>query len=126
MRNFAQDIPRQVNEIKKETARAILAEIVPATPVLTGAARSNYVTAVGAPSPVIRDNIDKAGEVSIREGDAAISGAQPGQPIYINNNLPYIGALNNGSSKQAAAGFVERAVTRGHEVIREATLKYTV
>lgn len=33
-------------------------------------------------------------------------------PIYLSNNTPYIGRLNQGYSPQSAAGFVERAYNK--------------
>lgn len=38
--------------------------------------------------------------------------------IHITNNLPYIGALNDGHSKQAPAGFVRTAVMEGLAAMR--------
>jgi hypothetical protein len=32
--------------------------------------------------------------------------------LFVTNNVPYIVPLNNGSSKQAGAGFVERGIER--------------
>jgi hypothetical protein len=41
---------------------------------------------------------------------------KPGEQIHITNNAPYIRQLNDGSSKQAPAGFVERAILIGRKV----------
>ena len=38
--------------------------------------------------------------------------------ILISNNLPYINALNDGSSKQAPAGFVDSALSKGKRAVR--------
>jgi hypothetical protein len=38
--------------------------------------------------------------------------------IWISNNVSYIGELNNGSSQQAAAHFVERAVQAGQQHLK--------
>ena len=38
--------------------------------------------------------------------------------IHITNNLPYIGSLNDGHSKQAPAGFVQMATLAGLAAVR--------
>ena len=49
-------------------------------------------------------------------GLAAVQGYQFGKGlVFITNNVPYIGRLNNGSSKQAPAAFVQMAIARGIE-----------
>lgn len=40
--------------------------------------------------------------------------------IYLSNSLPYIGALNDGHSKQAPADFVRLAVMDGLTTVRGA------
>lgn len=128
IRAFANDVPRQVNEFKKIVAQEILTDVVPDTPVKTGLARSNYVVGIGRRNPLIRDAnvfpITRNGDISLTAGFEAIRGARPGQAIHINNNLAYIGRLNDGSSTQAPAGFIERAVDRGRERARRLRLRY--
>ncbi len=38
-------------------------------------------------------------------------------PIFLTNNVTYIGALNDGHSPQQPAGFVQRAIARGVRTI---------
>lgn len=126
MRAWAQDIPRQVNEIKKQTAMEIVLTVVPATPVRSGQARSNYYVTVGNPDttstafgPFTRD-----GYQSIARAREAIQRVQPGQPIYITNNLPYIGRLNDGYSTQAPANFIQIAVAQAEAIIVRQIVRY--
>lgn len=110
IRKFGESFPSRGNELKKGFARAFLGSVVPATPVATGKARSNYVVGIRTKNRTIREaGIDKAGRVSLNEGLRDIARAQPGETVYISNNVPYIGALNSGSSKQVPAGFIQRA-----------------
>jgi hypothetical protein len=51
------------------------------------------------------------------QGEHQLRLKKPGMPIYITNNAPYIRALNDGSSMQEPAGFVERAVLIGRRVV---------
>lgn len=54
-----------------------------------------------------------AGESALSEGESVLAGSSPGQDIHLTNNLPYIKPLNEGSSHQAPAGFVEVAIENG-------------
>lgn len=109
--------------------------VVVSTPVDTGRARSNWIVALGdaADSPIEaytpgEDRSTEAAntQAALAQGEAVIRGYMGGQgtSIHITNNLPYIQKLNDGSSAQAPANFVETAVqqavaamTRGRGII---------
>lgn len=91
------------------------------TPVDTGRARSNWIVSLGSPvrderPPFFEGSKGSTGaqnaQVAIQEGSDTIQGRQLGQDIWISNNVKYIGKLNEGSSAQAPAGFVEAAIRR--------------
>ena len=126
MRAWADDIPKQVNEIKKQAVNEIVQQIVPDTPVLTGQARSNYFTTNGAPdtSSLAYGPFTQDGYQSINRARTATAAAKPGVPMFITNNLPYIGKLNGGSSKQAPANFIEIAKDRGLAIIARQVIRY--
>ncbi len=50
---------------------------------------------------------------------AEIAGHTAGKEIFISNNVPYIGRLNNGHSAQAPSGFVEMAVRRAAKLVEK-------
>jgi len=82
---------------------------VPATPVDTGRARGAWlsgrnVARSGEGSP------DPSGGVAVSEAISIGTSLRIDNVGVIVNNVPYIGRLNNGSSKQAPAGFVQKAV----------------
>ena len=84
------------------------------TPIDTGWASVNWWPAVGA-APT--DNGGPVGEPSSRSFGQAAGVAEvtrysieSRQPLWISNRVPYISRLNDGSSLQAPAGFVERAI----------------
>jgi len=103
------------------------------TPVDTGWARSNWVPRMGKPfegtagsrpdkirdfnahavgmsATIVGGKIDEGPQ---KDGVASISGYRLGiGNLFVTNNVPYIGRLNAGSSKQAPRGFVERAILR--------------
>lgn len=128
MRAFANDIPKQVNEIKKQAVQEIVLQVVPDTPVLTGQARSNYFTYNGEANGSITafGPFSKDGYQSINRMRVALQGAKAGVPMHIVNNLPYIAKLNGGSSTQAPENFVQIAIARGQAIIARQTIRYGV
>lgn len=128
MRAFANDIPKQVNEIKKQAVQEIILQVVPDTPVRTGQARSNYFTTNGTASGSITAHgpFTKDGYQSVNRMRVALQGARPGVAMHITNNLPYIARLNQGYSAQAPAQFVEIAIARGQAIIARQTIRYGV
>ena len=105
------------------------------TPVDTGWARANWVPSVAQPyktEDVInpKERVGAGGttdsvkaEVLAREqvqqtGVAVVAATYSTKkgPAYITNNVPYIIRLNEGSSSQAPAGFVQAAVAKAIHV----------
>jgi hypothetical protein len=109
IRAFADSIPERGNDVKKAFAKEFLTAVVPATPVKSGKARSNWMVGVGKKNAATRSQVSRSGDVALTQGARIISGAKVGQAIHISNNLPYIQRLNEGWSAQAPAGFIERA-----------------
>lgn len=118
-RQFEQGIVRTMQNI----ASNVLTEVVARTPIDVGDAKSNWQVGVnGAPTGVVpayapgthgstfSENITQ----TLLTGRTAIARAvSHTDRINIVNNLPYIRKLNDGSSLQAPAGFVEDAVVIG-------------
>ena len=88
------------------------------TPVDTGWARANWVPNIGgkrqAPSGT-RESVSSADQ---NAGVAKVATSYRHQqgPVFISNMVPYIVHLNEGSSRQAPAGFVQNAVTKAVQV----------
>ena len=131
MDQLAEGIVNNANQTKQKAALAIDRVVVLATPVDTGRARSNWQVSNGSPILETRqayapgENGSTAGPNSssaIAQAEGAIARARKGASIYISNNLPYIGRLNDGSSAQAPAGFIEQAVAVGNQIIADARL----
>lgn len=49
---------------------------------------------------------------------------RPGVKIFVSNAAPYIVNLNDGSSKQEPAGFVQRAVLIGNKIVKKSKIKF--
>lgn len=131
IRDIGDQVGTKAPAVVRKTALAVDQTVVMATPVDEGRARANWQVQVDtAASNIIEPYVPGKGgstgaqnaQAAIEQGKIAISAAPPGSEIHITNNLPYIGALNDGHSAQAPAGFVEQAVQNGIETIRRARL----
>lgn len=121
MRRISRLIVSNVDAGFRATALAVDQAVVIGTPVDTGRARSNWRVSSGSPVSGAREAYSpgKGGSTSgpntqgaLAQGREAIQADRSGT-IYISNNLPYIGELNDGTSAQAPAGFVQIAVQTG-------------
>ncbi|MGD9210530.1 MAG: hypothetical protein PVI90_07130 [Desulfobacteraceae bacterium] len=124
----------EVNRIVRQVALQIDQAVVLATPVNTGFARSNWIVSLDVPvdhthdpfSPIkkgmdpnkINESANAKG--AIDQGKQVIATRKLEQDVYITNNTSYIGKLNDGSSAQAPAQFVETAIEVGSRTIRNA------
>lgn len=133
IRRRGRQVENAGSRVVKTISKRALRSLVRATPVDKGVARSNWRVGLGAaPTAVIKAyspgrNLG-IGETSnaraaIAAGDARIDSIKSGSgglkvAVIISNNVPYIGKLNSGSSKQAAAGFVEIALIEARLAVR--------
>lgn len=116
-----------VGRVIQSLAMHIVANLVRApsqggTPVDTGWARANWVPRIGEPFKGTAGTREQAeaGNVSGVEqaaGIVSLVGYKPARgKVYVSNNVPYITRLNEGSSRQAPAGFVQDAVAKAVRV----------
>ena len=104
-------VPDDHSNMVKKVAMQALSGVVNKTPVDTGRARSNWMTAVNSvPSDTIKLSAnlsrEQAAAESINRGVSIIDEAKPFSSVSIANNLPYIGVLEYGGSNQAPEGMV--------------------
>jgi hypothetical protein len=114
--NFA-EISRRIGikaeTIQKKLAFDIFADIVANTPIDTGRAMNNWNISVGVHDYSVTSEGGGDGSVQSRKkakASAELASVKLGVTIWISNSLPYIQFLNEGSSIQAPANFVENAV----------------
>jgi hypothetical protein len=116
---LGQQFQAQLDGVQKAIADSALTELVMRTPIDTGRAKSNWTVGINSlgsgPIPahdpgVAGSTFNQNAQQAISDGQAVIATARSGQTINITNNLDYIRKLNDGSSVQAPAGFVEDAV----------------
>ena len=108
-----------VRSVAFEAARQVILR----TPVDTGRARSNWIMTLRQPANFsitpyapghhlgVQERANAAGAIGAAE--RVLVQHHPGDPIWITNNLLYIGELNRGKSKQAGSYFVQMGVVAG-------------
>jgi hypothetical protein len=101
------DIAKVMNMLEKvqadrvrSTAIKFMGHVTKETPVDTGRARANWNMSADAPDFTTTEN------TAIPD----VTTAPEGKALYVTNGLPYIVKLNEGSSQQSPAGFVERSI----------------
>jgi len=97
-------------EFAKQLALSVRDEEADRTPLVTGRAAASWNVRAGQPNsnakPVGYNNPGGAR----RDGEVDLSDADERTPIFVTNNVPYIGKLNRGSSTMAPAAFVENGL----------------
>lgn len=133
-KQLGKNISVNADRVVRKCALAIDSAVVLATPVDTGRARANWQVSCNTPITTDREPYSHGAEGStgganaraaIEQGKHAVASYKGGTAeaaIYIANNLSYIGKLNNGSSKQMPAGFVERSILIGTDAIKNESL----
>ena len=116
-------------ELTKYVALAMLTYLVRVTPADTSTAISNWQIAVGGtgqgaePLPAYApgqggNTREVSAQAAIAAAREALKGAQPRKALAIINRVPYIKRLNDGSSSQAPAGFIEEAILVGRNAAK--------
>lgn len=132
MDQMADNVPRAANMLAITVARAILKDLGYVTPIDTSTALSNWNVTIGAPSHSVRGAYYEGRKGSSKSaslqmvlalGDATLKTKQPGQTIWIVNNISYIGDLDNGYSPQFAGGFTTRARAIAERVVSRTGIK---
>ncbi|QZA70460.1 minor tail protein [Erwinia phage AH03] len=133
LRTLSKEIPKQVNQLKVDVALTIQADLAKETPVDTTKAVSNWKATRIAPFP---NDVEpyfpgfygytayKSIQASIADAEVNLKGTKPGETVFIVNNADYIKDLNEGSSKQAPAGFVEASIVKGRKLITDFKFKF--
>ncbi|WP_053276373.1 hypothetical protein [Escherichia coli] len=106
---FAGMIEEDVGLKIRYIAIQILTAIDIAAPVDIGRFRNNNLVSLQHPDFGISDNVDPNGTIAVQRGIGVISKAANYGVIYIQNNLPYAEALENGHSQQAPTGVYANA-----------------
>lgn len=122
LRSFGRNTGIKFDTVLRKVVIDITSDIVRMTPVDTGHARSNYFWGVQRVSAIDETRHGK-GAPSFARAFTFASSAKAGGVCFITNNLPYIMALEYGSSKQAANGMARIVVARWQEIVNKAVGK---
>lgn len=114
---MAADVEPAVDDTLRKVALVANQTLIMATPVKTGRARSNWQVSIDTEIDAELDSTDAQG--AIRRNEGVIKGYRNGE-IIVQNNVSYIGKLNDGWSAQAPAGFVERALQAAARAVSRA------
>ncbi len=106
----ARQVETGASDLLRATALVINQTVIGATPVDTGHARANWQVGIDAPITEEIEEEDQSGAATIARNAGTIRGSTPQRSIILSNNVPYINRLNEGSSAQAPAMFVQLAV----------------
>lgn len=100
---FIQVAENDLTDMMKTITLDAFGMIIRMSPVDTGAFRGNNRVSIGQPDNSY--DVIKTSQANKAEGEQAIASISvPYTTVYIQNNLPYAGRLENGSSMQAPAG----------------------
>jgi len=130
MRELGEAIEAGTRQLQNDVADAVQQHIIEATPVShletghSGRARNNWVATINTPwtQAVYNGPFDPSGRTQAEINSTTIANNKRGRPVFIANNLNYIGLLNDGFSAQAPAGFVQSALLIGMRVARSASI----
>lgn len=127
MNQRADDLGDDASDTAAAVALTIIGSLAHDTPVDVSTAVSGWQIGLGDPVPTRRGAYfhGEKGSTSRASAQSVIAAARkklkgkaPGEPIYISNLEPYIRRLNAGYSKQSPGAFVELAVMRGRQQLR--------
>ena len=113
------DAIREAGErVVRRVVRNVHDELRENTPRATGYAAENWIPSVGSPARVPVGRTGRAGvgpaKAAAETGRAEVAGYRLVQGVaYIANGVPYVLSLNDGSSAQEPAAFIERAIAEG-------------
>lgn len=108
----------RIENVRKGVIIKLFSAVILDTPVDTGRARANWQVSENAPIKNETGTTDKSGRAPIAAVEAAAKNSNGDVSIYLSNNVPYIGRLEDGYSRKAPEGMVKRNVIRFARLIK--------
>lgn len=105
-------VPAQVTALQKKIALDVVAGAVQLTPVDSGRARGGWQAVISDGDERKVDRVDKTGRETIAEASAVIEKVPDFDVITIQNNVDYIGFIEEGTDKMPPVGMVRRTIQR--------------
>lgn len=122
---FARKIQVAPRKVVKKVAFQLFRRIIEKTPVDTGRARASWNIAIGSIDSSIApegDNLKSPGALASKANTVLAGYGTDGRlpVVWISNNLPYIGELENGHSQQSPAGMVALSIQEEQSAFNQA------
>ena len=118
MKNQTRRIMRELYKRLERDVKIIVLDItaglIEETPVDTGWARANWIPNIGSPFQGPVGSHDDFDTTQQEQGQAQVATKYKLEdgPVFITNHVPYVPDLNEGSSPQAPAGFIDEIIDR--------------
>lgn len=110
VRALAEEFHSNAARLPARTALTFVSVVAYATPIDTGKAQGNWQVGIGKPLLRQVHNPARFGAAhAVLIADHKLFNYKGNATIHVTNNLPYIGALDRGHSKQAPKGFIDMA-----------------
>lgn len=106
LHQFCQQAPQEVTLVRNAIILELFSSVILDTPVDTGQARGNWQTCAEQPATHPIDRKDPQGATAIAQIAPQLKKANA--TVFLTNHLPYVEALEFGSSQQAPAGMVRK------------------
>lgn len=99
-------------DVVRKIAMDIDRRLVNRTPRDTGRAARNWIVSISEPdtTQLPEPESRNAADAVIQESEQKLKNLKKGQKVFVQNNLEYIQALNNGHSPQAPPGYVDAEI----------------
>lgn len=107
LKRFGKKLEAALTDVPKEVTKETRTRVAFRTPILTGRASGSWNASVNQPDHSIKPEgyLNPAG--APMDGNVNVDGGKLGDKYYVANAIPYLPALNAGSSRKAPAGFIE-------------------
>ncbi len=117
VRGYRLGLMRALERVRKGAAVEAFSGAISDTPVLSGRARGNWQFSKSAPAQGEIEGV-RTEAVTGAEARAGVLDSGPNDVVYLTNNLPYIDALERGTSRKAPNGMARRNIRRVAEGLR--------
>lgn len=121
--SFSDDIKKFANKTEQAalfvfrgSSLGVFNKVIIRTPVDTGRLRGNWQASLSGP---LSGEVDSGGGAALNQASRVTSGAKITDSIYMVNNLPYAGVIEDGSSKQAPLGMVKVTISEYQRIVAE-------
>lgn len=103
---YKTEVEGNVLAVTKKLALEALLRVIQKSPVLLGRFRGNWQLAIGVRPDGTVEAVDPNGSATQSKGLRTLGEMRPFEKVFLVNNLPYAGEIENGHSQQAPSGVV--------------------